>query len=258
VTAEALQQRYPPSGPSVAASSIELRDDQFAEGPRRFRRDAGPIGLVFVGSLEQYYKGPDLLIEAVARSVRRRGVDLTLTMVGDGRRRGDLEALAGRLQCGRRIRFAGQLGAGQVHQELDRADLFVLPSRQEGLPRAMLEAMARGLPCIGSRAGGIPELLTPDATVPVGDVEALTDRICEVVRDPVRMRHMSAANLQRVKAYRSQVLQARRVAFYQRVRAATDAWLRRHGMPAATGSVGGDRTPHDDRLVSIATPHRLA
>ena len=87
------------------------------------------------------------------------GHDLTLRVVGDGKRRPDLEALAAQLNCRERIVFAGQLPSTAIIGELDRADLFVLPSRQEGLPRAMIEAMARALPCIGSDVAGFPELL---------------------------------------------------------------------------------------------------
>ena len=59
-----------------------------------------------------------------------------------------------------------------VTEQLDAADVFVLPSRQEGLPRAMIEAMARSLPCVGSDVGGISELI-PDWVVPPNDPQAL-------------------------------------------------------------------------------------
>ena len=110
--------------------------------------------------------------------------------------------------------------------QLDLADLFVLPSYQEGLPRAMVEAMARSLPCIGSTVGGIPELLQPEDMVPPGDAVALANKIREVVTDRDRMARMSARNLEKAKDYRNEVLQERRNEFYRYVREQTEAWLR--------------------------------
>jgi glycosyltransferase involved in cell wall biosynthesis len=245
VNAGVLPIRYPCPGPTIVASSIELPDHVIATSPRHFASGARVTKLVFVGSLEQYYKAPDVLIRSLAECLRR-GLSLHLTMVGDGRHRAALEALATELGCRDRVRFPGQVAGGsQVFGELDNADVFVLPSRSEGLPRAMLEAMARGLPCIGSDAGGIPELLPAEARVPAGDAHALAAKICEVVQDPDRMTRMSACNLQLVKSYRSTLLQARRVGFYRGVHAATVTWRREHGLaPSLPGPAPSCRDSH--------------
>ena len=117
------------------------------------------------------------------------------------------------------MRFAGFVSAGaQVRHHLDAADLFVLPSRAEGLPKAVLEAMARGLPCVGSTVGGMPELLPPEDLVPPGDADALATRLEEVLRDEHRMVAMSARNLDRARRYAVERLRPRRDAFYRAVR----------------------------------------
>jgi glycosyltransferase involved in cell wall biosynthesis len=112
-----------------------------------------------------------------------------------------------------------------VRDELDQADLFILASYQEGLPRAMIEAMARALPCIGSTVGGIPELLAPEDIVPPGDVAALSAKIREVVTNPERMARMSARNLEKAKEYTNEILRERQIAFYNYVRKSTQDWL---------------------------------
>jgi glycosyltransferase involved in cell wall biosynthesis len=228
VTAHALQRRYPSPGFTISASSIDLTDDAFATEPRIFAPRRKPLRLLFVGSLQHYHKAPDVLIHAFAKCVHA-GDDLTLRFVGDGQRRRDLEALARQLNCSDRIVFAGQISSTAITAELDRADLFVLPSRQEGLPRAMIEAMARALPCIGSDVAGFPELLPSSAIVQNGDVGALASKLSQVAADPVWMTQMSARNLQEAKAYRGTVLQPRRIGFYRHVRESTEAWLHDHG-----------------------------
>lgn len=222
VTEHALQKEYPSSCASISASDIELDDDVIAAGSRTVFARRGAMELIFVGSLEQYYKGPDVLIRACAACVAR-GINLRLTIVGHGRLRPALEALASQLGCRDRVRFTGPLSRQQVYRELDRADLFVLPSRTEGLPRAMIEAMARGLPCIGTAVGGIPELLSPETIVRRGDTDALAGAIVDLIGNPFTMSRLSARNLEKAGKYRTSVLRQRRIHFYRMVREATEA-----------------------------------
>jgi glycosyltransferase involved in cell wall biosynthesis len=220
VTGERLQRRYPPApGAFVTSySTAHLADSAFAAGPRSCGPGGGALTLIFVGMVERLYKGPDLLIEAL-RLCREKGLDLSLVIVGEGRRRPELERLAARLGLREKVYFRGALaGAAEVRSELDRADLFVLPSRAEGLPRAMLEAMARGLPCIGSTVGGIPELLPAEDLVPPGDVPALARKIGEAARAPRRLERMSARNLRTAREYRQSLLRVRRMEFYRVLR----------------------------------------
>ncbi|MCR4412033.1 MAG: glycosyltransferase family 4 protein [Thermoguttaceae bacterium] len=228
VTEHALQRAYPP-GPHAYQthySSIELRRDGFVAVPRPVRT-VGPYRLITVGSLAQMYKGADVLIRAVAENVRL-GWDLRLTLVGDGKHRAELHMLAAQLGVGGRVVFRGQLPAGEaIRTELDHADLFVLPSRTEGLPRAAIEAMARGLPCIGSTVGGFPELLPGEDLVRPDDAAALAAKIREVLADPARRERMSKRNLSRAKDYREDILSLRRRAFYERLRTQTEQWFSR-------------------------------
>jgi glycosyltransferase involved in cell wall biosynthesis len=236
VTEHALQRRYPP-GPGAFTthySSVELPQDVVVPTPRTVRVSGRRAQLVTVGAYDHLYKGPDVLLDAVGACVRD-GMDLALTLVGDGKLRPDLERRARGLGLEDRVRFRGELTrASDVRSELDAADLFVLPSRQEGLPRAVVEAMARGLPCVASTVGGIPELLPAEDLVPPGSADALAAKLREVLSDPERLTAMSARNLERAHAYREDVLRGRRQAFYGHLRDRTAAWLASSGT-AATG-----------------------
>jgi glycosyltransferase involved in cell wall biosynthesis len=175
--------------------------------------------------MNRLYKAPHVLIDAVAICVRQ-GLDLRLKFVGEGQLVPWLKQRAAAAGIGQRVEFTGGLPAGApIRAALDQADLFVLPSFQEGVPRAVVEAMARSLPCIGSTVGGFPELLPAEDLVEPGDAAGLADKIRQVLADPQRMQRMSARNLERAPQYRSDVLRSRRIEFYRQVRAQTERWL---------------------------------
>jgi glycosyltransferase involved in cell wall biosynthesis len=235
VTEQALQRRYPPAPQALVThySSVDLPPIAFVKAPRKPPL-AGFSKLIFVGTMAQLYKGPDVLIDAVSKCVSE-GRDVKLVLVGSGRYRAELESRVVALGLADRVQFRGQLTTPEaVRAELDQADLFVLPSRQEGLPRAMIEGMARALPCLGSTVGGIPELLPGEDLVPPNDAAALAKKICEVLSDPARMARMSVRNLEKANEY-GETLDQRRHAFYSYIRTQTEAWLQANGAsPAPT------------------------
>ena len=219
VTREALQRRYPssPGAISMGCSDVTMPEEVYVSGPRVFTQKG--CRLVHVGVLGHFFKAPDVLVEAVALC-KKKGFPVRLRILGGGRRRAELEALIRSLGIEREVDLLGQVaGREVVLKELDEADLFVLPSRQEGLPRAMVEAMGRALPCLGSTRGGMPELLPPEDLVPPEDTEALANKIMEILGDPERMTRMSTRNLEVATEYRGDVLRPRWLEFYQKLRA---------------------------------------
>src|SRR5581483_4262222 len=161
-----------------------------------------------------------------AALLKQWGSPVEVTIVGEGRHRPELECLADRLELGGFVKFKGELPAGgPIRSELDSATLMVLPSCTEGLPRVIIEAMARALPCIGSDVGGIPELLDKHDLVPPNNAEALARKIHEVVDDPSRLTAMSARNLQKAQQFRPEILEKKRTEFYTFLRDATREWL---------------------------------
>jgi glycosyltransferase involved in cell wall biosynthesis len=137
VTEYALQRRYPP-GPETFATScsdVELPPAAFVNAPRTSMPD-GYARLIFVGSLAQLYKAPDVLLDAVGECARC-GLNIGLVLLGSGRYQLELESRARALGLDSRVQFRGQLARPEaVRHELDQADFFVLPSRAEGLPRS--------------------------------------------------------------------------------------------------------------------------
>jgi len=239
VTQVALQRRYPTSETNFTTdySSVALREDSFIQRrpyaaaisdvslssesftvqPERSAGE-GPHRCIFVGTLDSLYKGPDTLIDAVALC-SERGVNIEVVFVGAGKYIEKLRRRCIQLGVDHLVTFKGAVPAGEgVRQELDRADIFVLPSRAEGLPRAMLEAMARGLPCIGSTIGGIPEILESQDMVPPDSPRVLAQKLIEVVSNPQRLSAMSERSHAVASHYYAPLLEERRMEFYRAVK----------------------------------------
>jgi len=178
VTAQVLQDRYPARRAQRTFSS-STADALGPPRPRHFVE--GDVSVVTIASLEQPYKGVTELIEAVAKC-RHRGIPMTLTVIGEGRLRAQFEALAGSALPGA-VTFTGQLYHGDLYEELGRHDVFALASWTEGLPRALVEAMADGMPAVATDVGGVSELLEPHRLAPPRDAHALADKLIALCGD---------------------------------------------------------------------------
>ncbi|WP_448382808.1 glycosyltransferase [Desulfosoma sp.] len=219
VTKHSLQLRYPPGKNQFTtyASNVMLGPEAFAAEAKKLK-GVPPFSIVTVGSLSAMYKSPDVAIEAIA-ILKRNGVNATLQWLGDGKYRSKMIQLARQAGVADRIKFIGNVStAAEVRKYLDAADLFVLPSRMEGLPRALVEAMARGLPCIGTAIGGIPELLEEVALVPVNNPNLLADKISTFLSTPGLADGQAARNLKEARFYALELLESRRTQFYRYLR----------------------------------------
>lgn len=226
VTQRTLQRRYPCNSCMIGVSDVELTDECFTKNARRYELETlKKISIIMVGTVDHYFKAPDILIDAVGKCIKK-GFDIDLDIVGGGKYKEELEERANYLKIGDRVKISGHLPAGElIRNHLDKADIFVLPSRTEGLPRAMVEAMARALPCIGSNVGGIPELLEPADMVKPNDSDELANKIIEIISNPKRMQKMSENNLNKSKTYNKKILMPQRIDFYQKVFDETEKWM---------------------------------
>jgi glycosyltransferase involved in cell wall biosynthesis len=171
-------ERVPAGKVAVISNGLEFERYQ-APHPRPKRRK-----VVVVANLRQE-KGHDVLMDA-APDVLRRYPDAQFEIVGGGP---ELETLLAAAEAGGMLHAFTFLGhRDDVPARLADGDIFVLPSRSEAFPNAVLEAMATGLPIVASGVGGILELIDDGRTgllVPAGDATALADRICRLMNDTV-------------------------------------------------------------------------
>lgn len=216
VTREALQERYPtrPGAVTASYSSIELPGDAVLPEPRPARDHDGPARIVSVTGLYQRDKGVEVLIEA-AGLLREQGRDFTVSIVGDGPLHDEYLASVRSADLDGVVDFVGRLpDPSAVMDFLDHMDVYVLPSLSEGLPRALVEAMARGLPCVSTAVGGIPEVLDDEWLVPAGDAAALAEALGRAIDEPAAAACAGARNLAVARRYVIEVLKTRRDSFY--------------------------------------------
>jgi len=217
VTEQYLQKRYPAGKQTYQSfySSIMLEDSQIVAQAKVYNKPARQ--LLFVGSLNQLYKAPDILLSAFAKLVKE-DKNFQLTLLGAGKYLAQLQQQANLLAISNNVHFKGEVNSEEVLTYLQTTELFVLPSRTEGLPRAMIEAMAQALPCVGSNAGGIPELISLDYCVPADDVNTLYATLSELCNNMEKLTHQSVINLAKSHNYHSDFLTEKRTSFYQKLR----------------------------------------
>ncbi|HEX3892279.1 MAG TPA: glycosyltransferase family 4 protein [Terracidiphilus sp.] len=162
----------------VDTQTIQLKAD---------RKQSTPFHLICVARLAPE-KAQSVLLEALA-DVVKCGRGVCLHLCGDGPDRARLERHVEALQLQQHVTFEGFLSQDRLRSAYQKADAMVLPSFEEGLPVVLMEAMARGIPCISTWIAGVPELIRggiDGLTVPPGDARALAEAIVELVDDPER------------------------------------------------------------------------
>lgn len=179
------------------ASGVDA--DQFRPGPPRPELIAGlPPGprVVFTGRLHPQ-KNLDFLVDLWPDVTSATGA--VLVLVGDGPERGQLEDRVRALGLGDRVHFAGAVA--DPSDWLRAGDLFVLPSRAEGMSNSLLEAMATGLPCVATAIGGNVDLIDPGQTgrlVPLDDRAGWVTTLVELLNDPGQRARLGAGARARV------------------------------------------------------------
>lgn len=195
VTQHWLQERFPPpkGRPTLERSNVVLDGPSYRAVRDYSFTETVPV-LISVGTMGSSLKGQDFLIEIVA-ALRRRGIMTRLMLLGDGPHQESLRARAHEKCVSDQVQFVGNVpDVTTMRALLDSADLFVFGSRMEGLPRAVIEAMARSLPVITTNAGGVSELVDPEFVVPIDDTESFIDRCIHMFSSPEIRRGQGTRN----------------------------------------------------------------
>ena len=194
-----------PADPGAARRALGLAEDALVAG---------------MVSRPSRSKGADLLIRAAAL-IRPQWPRLRIVLIGTAREEPDMRRLAGELGVADIVLIAGF--RGDASRLIRGFDLSVVPSRQEALPFAILEAMACARPVVGARVGGIPEALVDGVTgllFPSEDVPALAEALSKLLGDPEKRQAMGAAGRRRVECrFSAAAMLAATVSLYETLHA---------------------------------------
>lgn len=209
-----LQQRYPNKHYSVGCPDccVALTDSSVLEN--RIRRidgynDKTIYRLGFVGAANVEYKGLETALKALARlSVNDRNYRLCILGGGDYSR---WIKKAEEYGIREMLEFSGIRGGGQeVFEWFDTIDIFIMPSFQETLGRALIEAMSRGCPALGTRDTAIPEQLGDDCLFYAGDEKMLEQLIRGMKESKEYMKMCARENFYRAQKYSEEILKPKR------------------------------------------------
>ncbi len=220
VTNEFLQKRYPTVGNSIGISDVVLEDNHVGGLDARIQhithKQAGaPIKLATTAMLNVRYKGQRFVLQAIRKLKDMGHNNYQYYLIGGGDN-SELRKQAERLGVEKQVHFVGKITHEEVFKILDEIDIYIHPSLQEGLPRSVVEAMSRALPCIGARTAAIPELLDNNFVVKRKSVDEIVDRIL-LLQDQNFAIAQARRNYNEAKKYESQILDAKRNAFYESI-----------------------------------------
>lgn len=181
-----------------------------------------PETLTFIhtGKMQDERKGQDIFIRTLS-TLHKKGYNVKGILVGDGVMRKDFEELGLSLGLDDRLDFVGwKAGFEAVQKELKRAQIAVFPSVGEGLPRSVIEGMAQGLLCFGSKVDGICELLEGDCLVPEFTAECFAEHIQKYLDDWSQVLSERKKQYEVSRRYEYSILEKRRTEFYRKLREA--------------------------------------
>lgn len=218
VTEQYLQKRYPCKCLSINASNVALNNNDPDVLKNRIAKiskmNKNIVRIMTTADVDVVSKGHKFVIEAISK-LKVKGYTIEYYLAGAGNPK-LLTSIANKLGVIENIHFLGRLKPEEVMHYLDYIDIYVHPSLQEGLPRAVIEAMSRACPCLGARTAGIPELLDDECVFDRKSSEAIVLAIIKMLESD--MRGYAQKNYEKSKEYYSYVLNQRRNIFFEQIK----------------------------------------
>ncbi|WP_029292468.1 glycosyltransferase [Chryseobacterium hispalense] len=217
VTEKYLQNIYPNPNNQINASNvvIEMFDENVLNKHLEYLQTNSEVKKIgMIGNISLPYKGYEILF----RALKQVTVNFQLEIVGGGDPKW-IKNLIEKFGLEDKVILKGRVNnREEIYAFLDSLDLYVQPSLTEGLPRSVIEAMARACPIIASKAGGIPELISEEFTYNVKESKRLSNLINLALNDINILKNMSRENFIHAKEYSFETINNRRYQFLQKIK----------------------------------------
>jgi glycosyltransferase involved in cell wall biosynthesis len=215
VTEKFLQRRYPTKARQISCSNVELdkaNDSNLEKRLKKIRTTdfTKPLILGTVAALNVPYKAQSDVIKAISK-LKKQGIIFKYQLVGQGDQK-LIKNYAQKYRVSDLIDIIGPLRHCEVFKFMENIDIYIHPSKQEGLPRAIIEAMSMGCPVLGANTAGIPELINKDFIFNKGDITKIYELLTSITAE--KMLREANNNFSKSRNYEKDKLQSKREDFY--------------------------------------------
>lgn len=218
VTKSFLQKRYPTKGKNISCSNVMLEEmDPFILEERlqkiNTKKESDKVIIGTIGSVDVKYKGQEYIIKALGKLKASRIENYEYQIVGKGDVR-YLKKISKKYGIENQVKYLGTMAHDEIFEWLKTIDIYAQPSKTEGLPRSLIEAMSCAVPSIGSTAGGIPELLSKEMLF--DSMKISTNEIYNILvqlSSKEILKREAIDNFNKAKAFNKEELKKRRTEF---------------------------------------------
>lgn len=214
VTKNYLERRYPTKGKWIDCSDVQLpqiNDDVLKKRLRKIKETPSVKKIGTLAQVDVRYKGQEYVIHAI-KILKQKGIRIVYELAGSGKN-DYLKKVALKDGVADQVHFIGNLPHDEVFEWLDSIDLYIQPSKQEGLPRSVVEALSRACPTLGSQVGGMDELLSETCIFDKGNVEQIVKKILNI--DEEFLEKNAKQNFENSFNYEKGKLTNKRLSFYE-------------------------------------------
>lgn len=216
VTNEFLQKRYPTKGKNTNCSDVVLEpmeNNVLEKRKTKIQKNKEKIVLGTSAAIDVKYKGQENVIKVLPKLIKK-GYNIEYQLIGNGSK-DRLEKIAKKYGVLNNVKFIGSIPHHKVFEWLENIDIYIQPSKQEGLPRALVEAMSKACPAVGTKIAGIPELLDKDFIYSKNNLKQLEEKITILISDNKYILQQAEKNFEKAKEYSVEKINKRRERFYK-------------------------------------------